>query len=254
MLRKSDRIRADFATHRPSAGSNREGLVAEFLQEYLPNSVKITTGLVFASDGRFSDQADLIVVDREANAPLYGSSPEQIWLAEAVFALLEVKTNLTPSTISDAIEKCRKFKRLPRQFADTQGSQRIRDSLFILWAFEAPSHNTLKQNLAEAMRGVPLAERPDFVLVPGHSITRSGEYLRLSTYGQPNSAQFAERGQALQRIEQFMYPDQLHMLDVGPNAILVWLIWVQSWLAMAGRRRANLAQYVPADYNWGNAV
>lgn len=75
MLRKSERIRADFATHRPAAGSNREGIVGEFLGEYLPKAFEVGTGLVVASDGQFSAQADLVIVDRLSNAPLYGKRP-----------------------------------------------------------------------------------------------------------------------------------------------------------------------------------
>ncbi len=156
--RKSERVRVDFATHKPSAGHNREAIVGDFLRGYLPKACGVGTGLIVSKSGQFSNQADLVIVDHLYNAPLYGASPESIWLAESIFALIEVKTSLSPSTLGDAIKKCRRFKTLPREFADTFGKQKVFDSLFILWAFEAPEPATVKANLVSAFKEVPRHE------------------------------------------------------------------------------------------------
>ena len=252
--RKSQRIRTDFVTHKPSAGSNREAIVADFLREYLPHAFGIGTGLIVAKNGKFSDQADLVLVDQLSNAPLYGSSPESIWLVESVFALFEVKTQLTPTTINDAVEKCVKFKSLPRAYGDSFGRQKIAESLFVLWGFDAPTPATLKKNLLEAFTDVPSALRPDFVVVPGHSLTYSGSYLELTILGSPSSdhrRQLLAQGQTL---DSYLPPDGLSMLATNNNTILAWLIWVISWLSGAGPRRVNLLNYVPEDHVWGEAV
>ncbi len=52
--RKSDSIRKHFASHHPSAGRNREKLVADFLRAYLPKAYGIDTGLILAPTGKFS--------------------------------------------------------------------------------------------------------------------------------------------------------------------------------------------------------
>ena len=112
MRAKSAAIRRDFATHRLSAGENREDLVQHFLVEHLPNRFGVTTGIVITVDGAFSNQADLLVVDEQNNAPLYGSSRNKLWPVESVYAMFEVKTSLSPSELADAIAKCRRFKSL----------------------------------------------------------------------------------------------------------------------------------------------
>lgn len=118
MRAKSAAIRRDFASHRLSAGENREDLVAEFLTNHLPRKFGVSSGIVISHDGLFSNQADLVVVDEQNNAPLYGATRNKLWPVEAVYALVEVKTTLSPSDLADAIAKGRKFKSLKRSFCE----------------------------------------------------------------------------------------------------------------------------------------
>ena len=57
MVRKSEAIRRDFATHRLSGGENREDLLQKFLRDHLPLRFGVHRGLVFSSEGLFSNQA-----------------------------------------------------------------------------------------------------------------------------------------------------------------------------------------------------
>jgi len=252
--RKSRAIRRDFATHRGSAGSNRESLLAEALREYLPRSFGIDTGLITSSDGQFSKQADLVITDHSWNAPLYPSGPNRIWLVEAVYALIEVKTSLPPAEIADGITKCRRFKRLPRRFSEGPSTPRLMDSLFVLWSFEGPTSETLKQNLVEALRDVPVSEQPDFVIVPGQVVATCGSYRELSGLGQPGSAH-------RHTLERQYGPDlaalpfeRLPMFECGKDSLFVWLIWLLSWLKQAGPRSSELLGYLPPDKNWGRLL
>jgi hypothetical protein len=187
MRLRSASIRRDFSVHRPSAGRNRENLVATFLREHLPKQFHVDNGLLISPSGYFSSQADLIVVDHLRNAPLHASSPEKLWPVEAAYALFEIKTSLSPADIGDAIEKCRRFKALDREFLQTAQGPNIRSSLFVLWAYESPAVATVKNNLIAALAGVPRSEQPDFVIVPDRLVVRAGEYLELCRLGQPNS-------------------------------------------------------------------
>ena len=110
MRAQSLAMRRDFATHRPSAGANREDLVESFLSQHLPKKFGVSTGLVISSEGVFSNQADLLVVDDQNNAPLYGTARNKLWPVEAISAFIEVKTSLGPAEIADAIAKARRFK------------------------------------------------------------------------------------------------------------------------------------------------
>ena len=111
MRRKSDEIRRDFAHHRLSAGENREDLVRQFLRDHLPDRFGVDTGFVISMDGQFSNQADLLVVDKMNNAPLYPNYRNRLWPVESVYALIEVKTQLNPAELRDAVQKGRKFKK-----------------------------------------------------------------------------------------------------------------------------------------------
>ncbi len=251
---KSNKIRDYFATHKPSAGSNREGLVAAFLEEYLPKKYAISSGLILSKNGCFSNQADIIVADQMSNAPLFGENNEKIWLVESVYSLIEVKTQLTPTTLKDSFEKCRKFKELTRSYASDFGRQNIKESLFVLWAFNAPNPQTAKQNIENELQNIPREQQPDFIVVPGSFLVRAGHYYELSKLGQPSSEHrrqlLAKHGgnlaQALGR--------GFECAVMKENCLLAWLVWFSSWLHAAGERRAPLNEYVPKDLIWGQIV
>ena len=103
MRAKSTAIRRDFATHRLSAGENREELVKRFLADHLPLRFEVSSGMVVSHNGGFSNQADLVVVDALNNSPLYASSANKLWPVESVLALFEVKTSLGPGELRDSI-------------------------------------------------------------------------------------------------------------------------------------------------------
>lgn len=254
LQRKSQSIRRDFATHRGTAGDNRESVLAKFLRDHLPGAFDIDAGLIASCDGQFSNEADLIVVDRDWNCAFYPDESKRIWLVEAVFALIEVKTSLTPTEIGDAVGKCRRFKTLPRQFSEAPAVPRLKDSLFVLWGFDSPSSETLKNNLQEAFQGVPVAERPDFVVVPGKVVAMSGSYMELAKLGEPGS----DHRKALQKQygpDLVGLPMDLVQLDeLGDNALFAWLIWVISWLKRAGPRNSELMAYLPKDRNFGRRL
>jgi hypothetical protein len=187
MRAKSASIRRDFNSHRLCAGENREDLVEVFLTDHLPRKFGVRSGMVISHDGAFSNQADLVVVDALNNSPLYAATRNQLWPVEAVYALLEVKTALSPRDLADSIAKGRRFKALSRRFCEAGQDQRITDSLFVIWGFECPSPSTFKANLLPALSGVPRAEQPDLIVVPDRIVVRAGTYLELSRLGRPNS-------------------------------------------------------------------
>jgi hypothetical protein len=188
LSRRSARIRLGFSTHRLSAGENREGIVANFLRDYLPQAFGIDTGLILSTSGDFSNQADVVVVDQTYNAPLYPSEPNKLWLIASVYALIEVKTTLTPNDIQDAIQKCQRFKTLPRKFDLLPEPPRLTDSLFVLWAFNGPKPETVKTNLLNALRDIPISEQPDFIIIPDSMVITAGRYRQLVLASRPNSA------------------------------------------------------------------
>lgn len=251
---RSDRVRLGFSTHRPTAGENREGIVVDFLREYLPKAFGVDSGLILSKSGEVSSQADIVVVDQSCNAPLYPSNAKRLWLVESVYALVEVKTTLSPNDIMDAVQKCRRFKTLPRDFATVPAVPQIPYSLFALWAFESPSPKTAKENILSALKDVPHSEQPDFIVVPDLIVVTGGSYREVSKLGLPNSSHrrqvMAEFGGNL----DLALGEPVEVLHLGQDSLLSWLAWFLSWLNGAGHRSASLGSYLPRDQLLGYRV
>ena len=254
MRRKSDMIRRDFSQHRPSAGDSREDLVTKFLADYLPKRFGVSTGLIISHDGKFSNQADIVIVDNQNNSPFHPDKRNKLWPVEAVYALIEVKTHLNYNDLTDAISKGQRFKRLQRRFCTSRVTQNIKESLFVIWAFESPSLETQKQNISKALQKVPRPEQPDFVIVPDCLVVHSGSYLELARLGQPGSQ---HRNQlTLQHGNNLsaLLPESFEVYDFGANSLLAWYTWFDSWLRQAGSRFTNPVDYLPKEYTFGKKV
>jgi hypothetical protein len=255
MRARSASIRRDFATHRLSAGENREDLVSKFLKDHLPARFGVNSGMVISNNGLFSNQADLIITDSLNNSRLYAGSSNQLWTAESVYAMVEVKTTLNLTELRDCIEKARRFKALPRDFADAGRPQYIRDSLFVIWAFDSPSAETIKKNLTNELAGIPRSEQPDLIVIPDRLVVRAGGYFEMSKFGQPNSStrqQLSQRfGAAFPAI---MSQQTMDVCDMGDNALLGWYVWLDSWLQQAGDRLTPLSKYLTPERIYGRVV
>jgi hypothetical protein len=255
LQRRSDRIRLGFSSHEGLSGANREELVAAFLSENLPAEFVVDTGLILCSTGEFSNEADIVIIDRLRNAPLFSDLQKKLWLVESVYGLIEVKTQLTPTTLTDAVEKCARFKRLPRHFADVPALPRLSDSLAIVWAWEGPSPEVAKANLLDVLRGIPAAEQPDFVIVPGKYLAVAGSYRELGSFGQPRSRyRLAKEEQLGRSAEQELAERPVEVWDMGTHSLLAWLGWLVSWLQGAGSRSAPMLRYLQQGDQYGRLL
>ena len=255
MARKSLSIRRDFAHHHLTAGQLRESTVKKFLVEHLPERFGITSGFAMSADGVFSNEADLLIVDKLNNAPFYPGSDKELWPVESIYALVEVKTRLGPSDLSDAVAKGRRFKTLNRNFCDTKLPIRlIEDSLFVIWGFGCPNPVTLKANLSTALKNVPINEQPDLVVVPQSLVAKSGKYLELVKLGQPNSEFRSQLEIQHGHDLSSLIPEPVEVFDLKADSLMAWYVWFDSWLRQAGARFTNPLAYLPADRIWGEIV
>jgi hypothetical protein len=195
-----------------------------------------------------------VIVDQAWNAALYPKMPNKIWLVEAIYALIEVKTHLHPSDIADALKKCRRFKTLPRRFDNLPSLPVLPESLFILWGFEAPTPETLKENLLSAFASVPTGEQPDFVIVPDLLVAKCGHYQEFSILGLTGSSRwlelFHQTGGDLSKVIR----EPMELYALGKYSLLTWLTWMISWLKAAGQRSAPLIDYFTPDMIYGRKV
>ena len=80
--------------HSLQKGSALETAVSTLLQQFLPESIGVTEGVVVDSSGFVSKQLDLILYDRSAAQLFFKSDATKVVPAEFVFAIGEVKAVL----------------------------------------------------------------------------------------------------------------------------------------------------------------
>jgi len=98
-------------------GQHREQIVVEqYLKKYLPRKYGISSGIVIDSYGNQSKQQDIIIYDKFNTMHLSGENrddDEQLYIPiENVFAVIEVKSNLTNEEVADVVEKFESVNRL----------------------------------------------------------------------------------------------------------------------------------------------
>ena len=111
----SDKMKAVFKAsgdipHNLTKGESRErAVINTYLKNYLPPKYGLTSGIVIDSFGNFSKQQDIIIYDRENTMPLFSDGKDDEVQTrvpiENVFAIIEVKSILDSSAISDAFDK-----------------------------------------------------------------------------------------------------------------------------------------------------
>lgn len=253
--RKSDNVRQMFSSHKPTAGDHRESSVAKLLTEHLPKRYEISSGLILSSDGEFSNQSDIIISDTLNNAPLFDPENNKIWLVESVYSVIEVKTQLTPTTLKDSLAKCQKFKKMNRKYFPDHVNQRISDSLFIIWGFESAKTETFYNNYKMLIKDIPIEEQPDFVICPSQFLVTGGSYRKLHTQGQPGSAHDISRNIAgIDPMEQFIRTQSTECLELNENSLITFIAWFSAWLQAAGDRTTMLGQYTANEKNIGRRI
>src|SRR5581483_6561276 len=92
--------------HHGLAGGVRELLVGEILRPALPPHIGIETGVAMVDhDGGQSPEVDVVVYDTSVLAPLYYLDRPKVVPLDACIYAIEVKTRLTATAVSDALDK-----------------------------------------------------------------------------------------------------------------------------------------------------
>ncbi|MFC1894049.1 DUF6602 domain-containing protein [Chloroflexota bacterium] len=117
-----ERVMGDAGDFRnPTAvGNVREEVVRLFLSKYFPRRFCFQTGEVICAQTfrgtstLRSRQQDIIMFDEHYHPKYYISDSSGLYFAESVFAVIEIKSNLTKPALRDAVKKIRSVKELPR--------------------------------------------------------------------------------------------------------------------------------------------
>lgn len=156
--------------HTGTAGSEGELLWLNVLAEHLPRRYAIRRGIVIDSRGARSDAIDLIVYDPQYT-PVFLAQDEHAYVfAEAVYAVIEVKTSITAENIRYAGDKAASVRGLHRTSAEivhAGGTHQPRPLFPILGGVVALEHNWPNQPEAkfrEHCTALDTERRLDFAL------------------------------------------------------------------------------------------
>jgi len=101
-------------THAPSKGDASESVWLDLLEKYLPRRYQAATAHVVDSEGKFSDQIDVVVFDRQYSPFIFNFEGRKIIPAESVYATFEAKQTLNARVIRYARDKCASVRALHR--------------------------------------------------------------------------------------------------------------------------------------------
>ncbi|MCA9472280.1 MAG: hypothetical protein MRJ96_03090 [Nitrospirales bacterium] len=130
-------------------GHNREVFCSKFLSGVLPNHLRISSGEIWDSERAKTGQLDLIVV-RDDAIPLDFSGNRRTYLAEGVFAVIEVKSNLTRTKLVEAgesLERVSHLKVLPCTGIKMGKDATLNRPLRIAFGYKGATFDTLAEEI-----------------------------------------------------------------------------------------------------------
>lgn len=122
-------------------GKNRETFCSSFLTNVLPPKLSIKSGEIWDSKGHKTGQLDLIIIRDDAPSLEFGS--DNTYLAEGVFSIIEVKSNLTRGKLIEAGNTFQKVEKLVLPPQNLKIGKQINRPLRIVFAYEGASWETL---------------------------------------------------------------------------------------------------------------
>jgi hypothetical protein len=164
--------------HKASKGRVREiELVEQFLRKYLPATIGISHGEIATTTGEVSNECDVIIYESRTCPILLDKSGYQIFPAECVYGVLEVKSLLNNHELEDAFAKISKVKRFPKMAFEPQAGAIINTTnlydkewsyfptVGFVFAYDSIDLLTLRNQLGSLQKDLPLNERIDSVWV-----------------------------------------------------------------------------------------
>lgn len=105
LLSATDRIHYLIGNrHQPTKGSYREALLRRLLRRILPSRFRVSTGFIYRWNEPPTRQIDVLIWDAQDHSALLEEGELAILSAEAVCAIIEVKSILNPSELRDALD------------------------------------------------------------------------------------------------------------------------------------------------------
>lgn len=106
---------SDVVDHPTARGDIKEYNWLDLFQDFFPNRYRISRGaFIIDSRGRQSSEIDLVVHDNYFHPELFSEGQRRLIPAESVYAVLEIKPELTKRNIEYAVEKAKQVRSLHR--------------------------------------------------------------------------------------------------------------------------------------------
>lgn len=100
--------------HVTALGEATQQVWMRVFETYLPERYRARSATVMDSDGRFSDQIDVVIFDRQYSPTLFEFEGATVVPAEAVYAAFETKQDIRGEFLTYAQEKVASVRRLKR--------------------------------------------------------------------------------------------------------------------------------------------
>lgn len=123
-------LNREYAIHQGTKGEATESSWIDLLQEYLPNRYAIERAMVVDSNGDASQQIDIVIFDRQYTPFVINFGGIVYIPAESVYAVFEVKQDISKEHVEYTSEKVQSVRRLLRTSAmitDHTGQKRQKE-------------------------------------------------------------------------------------------------------------------------------
>lgn len=172
--------------HAPTKGDASEHVWLELFNSYLPKRYNAAKAHVVDSNGKFSQQLDAVVFDRQYSPLIFHYEDQKIIPAESVYAVFEAKQSINADQVDYAakkIESVRVLVRTSLPIPTANGWAKPKEPAHILGGlltFESDWTPALSKPLTEALAKTSPLGRLDIGCVAAHGIfTRNdkGDYM-----------------------------------------------------------------------------
>jgi len=128
-------------------GDNREIFINDFLKSCLPPKLKVCSGEVIDNKGVKTGQLDTVIIRDDAPSLDFGG--KNTYLAEGVFGVVEVKSNLTSDKIKEAARTLRNVRSLTVPSFSVVMGHNLGRPLRIVFAYEGATWETIEKAIKD---------------------------------------------------------------------------------------------------------
>lgn len=216
---KLDLARSSFA-HPGVKGDASEAVWLTLLQTYLPKRYQAETAHVVDSEGKFSDQIDVVVFDRQYSPFIFDFQGQKVIPAESVYAVFEAKQTIDAGLIAYAQAKVASVRALSRTslpIPHAGGVYKAKEPFPILGgilSFESEWAPALGPSLERALSDHADPGRLDLgcIAAHGHFNRKADDTYEFVAEGKPATAFL------FKLIEKLQFSGTVPMIDIGAYA------------------------------------